>query len=54
MHIGIDKETVRVNDAVAKQIVRCHKEGWQLVNIASICGVKPQVVQQVLKSKNML
>ena len=54
MHINIDNTPVRVPNDVIRQIIRCHKEGWQPVNIASICGEKPAVVQQVLKEKKLL
>lgn len=54
MYVNIENMPMRVSDATVRQIIRCHKEGWQPVNIASICGVKPAVVQKVLKEKNLL
>lgn len=54
MTIIIDKAAMRVNDATVRQIIRCHKEGWQPVNIASICGVKAAVVQKILEDQKLL
>lgn len=54
MYINIDNMPVRVSDATVRQIIRCHQEGWQPVNIASICGTKPAVVQKILKDKKLL
>lgn len=54
MHISIHDMKTSVNNATVKQIIRCHNEGWQPVNIASICGVKPIVVETLLKETKLL
>lgn len=54
MYIKINNMPIHVPDATVRQIIRCHKEGWQPVNIASICGTKPAIVHQVLKEKKLL
>ncbi len=39
---------------IEKKVVALHKEGWHVPNIASIAGVKPDVVKRILKEKNLL
>jgi hypothetical protein len=45
---------IHCEKALQRQILRLHKEGWQIANIASIAQCKPDVVQQVLKDKDIL
>jgi hypothetical protein len=45
---------IHCEKALRRQIIRLHKEGWQIANIASIAQCKPDVVQQVLKDKGIL
>ena len=45
---------IHCEKALQRQILRLHKEGWQIANIASIAQCKPDVVQQVLKDKGIL
>ena len=52
MSIIIDN--TRISEATVKQIVRCHKEGWQPANIASICKTKTSVVKKVLEDKSLI
>ena len=47
LHIHCEK-------ALQQQILRLHKEGWHIANIASIAQCKPDVVQQALKDKGIL
>ena len=54
MYISINNIPVRVKQSIVQQVVRCHKEGWQPVNIASICGVKAEIVKKILEEKNLL
>lgn len=45
---------IHYEKVLQRQILRLHKEGWQIANIASIAQCKPDVVQQVLKDKGIL
>lgn len=47
------QQTRTLNRAVRAQIMRCHEEGWQPVNIASICHVPQAVVLDVLREKGI-
>jgi hypothetical protein len=46
--------TSTAKKALQQQILRLHKEGWHIANIASIAQCKPDVVQQALKDKGIL
>jgi hypothetical protein len=39
---------------IEKKVIALHKEGWHVPNIASIAHVKPDVVMQILRDKNLL
>lgn len=54
MHIDINNVTMRVSDETVRQVIRCHKEGWNPVNIASICRTKPVIVKKILDENNLL
>ena len=45
---------IHCEKALQQQILRLHKEGWHIANIASIAQCKPDVVQQALKDKGIL
>ena len=45
---------IHCEKALQRQILRLHKEGWQVANIASIVQCKPDVVHQILKDKGIL
>jgi len=45
---------MKQNKTIEKNVVALHKEGWQVSDIASIAHVKPNVVKQILREKNLL
>ena len=45
---------MKQNKMIEKKVVALHKEGWHVPNIASIARVKPDVVMQILREKNLL
>ena len=45
---------MKQNRTIEKKVIDLHKEGWHVTNIASIARVKPDVVKQILREKNLL
>lgn len=45
---------MKQNNVIEKKVIALHKDGWQVPNIASIARVKPDVVKQILRDKNLL
>ena len=47
--------TTRVHGgkAAERQVMRLYNEGWHIPNIASIAGVKPGVVKEILESRDI-
>lgn len=45
---------MKTNEVIEKKVIALHKEGWQVPNISSIACVKPDVVKQILRDKNLL
>ena len=45
---------MKTNEVIENKVIALHKEGWQVPNIASIARVKPDVVKQILRDKNLL
>jgi lambda repressor-like predicted transcriptional regulator len=48
--------TTRVHGgkALEEQVIRLHKEGWHLANIASIAKVNAETVREILKRRNII
>ena len=47
--------TTRVHGgkAAERQVMKLYNEGWHIPNIASIAGVKPGVVREILESRDI-
>lgn len=45
---------MKQNTTIEKKVIALHNEGWHVANIASIARVKPDVVRQILREKNLL
>lgn len=45
---------MKQNKTIEKKVIALHKEGWHVTNIASIARIKPDVVKQILREKNLL